>query len=78
MPEKPGPQDVVVWSVGRRSPEVEVFELRTRASGLIERIEGTWTSAIERAKVFAERRQADVWKQDRTSYHRVWTFGQSR
>jgi hypothetical protein len=68
---------VVVWSVGHRGPEVEVFELRTLASGLIERVEGTWTSAIERAKTFAERRRGDVWKQDRTSFQRVWTFGQS-
>jgi hypothetical protein len=78
MPEKPGPQDVIVWSVGHRGPEVEVFELRTLSSGLIEKVEGTWTSAVERAKMFAERRRASVWKQDRTSFQRVWSFDQSR
>jgi hypothetical protein len=73
MAEKPRPHDVIIWTVSQ-GPGGESFELRTLAVGLLERFSGSWPSALERAKQFAARRGADVWKQEPDSYRRVWTF----
>lgn len=73
MAEKPRPNDVIIWTISQGSIE-ESFELRTLAVGLLERFSGSWPAALERAKQFAARRGADVWKQERDSYRRVWTF----
>jgi hypothetical protein len=74
MVEKPRPTDVVIWTVSPQGLAVESFEVRTIASGLIERFEGSWPDVLERGKKHAMRRGVDVWKQDRDSYRRVWTF----
>jgi hypothetical protein len=71
MIEKPQPLDVIVWTIGR-----DRFELRTLATGLLERVDGTWTEVFERARSLAVRRRSSVWKQERHSYHRVWTYSE--
>jgi hypothetical protein len=74
MADKPKPNDIVIWTVSDPGRQIESFELRTPASGLIERVDGTWSTALQKATIHAGRRRVDVWKQDRYSYTRVWTF----
>jgi len=73
MADKPRPNDVIIWKVSQ-GPGPEAYELRAISAGLLERFNGPWPAALQRAKQVAARRRADVWKQEPGSYHRVWTF----